>query len=108
MPRDNQLCNPSAVCRLGTSRKTLRSENWEYFERLGVVQTCYIPQELAAFLLELRSDGPRYSAYTAWKHARPLVIAPGFRDALRDDALRSGAHGLACRLCRFVANGTAR
>ena len=51
--------------------------------------------------------GARYRAYTAWKRARPLVLAPAFLAALRDDALRGGPRGAACRLCRLVANGTA-
>jgi hypothetical protein len=65
------------------------------------------PEALAAFLVALRADEPRYRRYSAWKRARPLILAPAFRAALRDDALRGGPNGAACRLCRLVANGTA-
>jgi hypothetical protein len=62
------------------------------------------PEALAAFLLALAADEPRYRAYTAWKRARPFALSDGFRAAIRDDALRAGSHSVTCRLCRFMVN----
>ncbi len=64
------------------------------------------PEALAAFLLALAADEPRYLAYSAWKRARPFVLSPAFHAAIRNDALRGGRHSVVCRLCRLVANAS--